>query len=161
MRSSLAMAYPAGVKIHRAELKELDAAYAIVSEYYDAVSVLVRDDRAAFEREYFADGTGIWLATVGGEIVGCIGLHHLPGLKNGAEIKRLYVRPEYRGRGIAEALLGALEAYAIGHGHGALYLDSKSDLLTAIRFYQRQGYAPCERYNDNPQATIFMRKLLS
>jgi ribosomal protein S18 acetylase RimI-like enzyme len=161
MRSSLAMAYPAGVKIHRAELKELDAAYAIVSEYYDAVSVLVRDDRAAFEREYFADGTGIWLAAVGGEIVGCIGLHHLPGLKNGAEIKRLYVRPEYRGRGIAEALLTALEAYAMEHGHAALYLDSKSDLVTAIRFYERHGYLPCERYNDNPQATIFMRKLLS
>lgn len=161
MRSSPPKAYPAGVKVHRATLKELDAAYAIVSEYYDAVCVLVRDDRAVFEREYFIDGTGIWLATVDGEIVGCIGLHRLPNLRNGAEIKRLYMRPDHRGQGIAEALLGALEAYAIEHGYDALYLDSKSDLMVAIRFYQRHGYSPCERYNDNPQATIFMSKLLS
>ncbi len=155
------MAYPADVKVHRATLTELEAAYDIVSEYYDAVSVLVRDDRAVFEREYFADGTGIWLATIDGEIVGCIGLHRLPNLENGAEIKRLYVRPDRRGQGIAEALLGALEAYAIEHGYESLYLDSKSDLMVAIRFYQRHGYSPCERYNDNPQATIFMSKLLS
>jgi ribosomal protein S18 acetylase RimI-like enzyme len=67
---------------------------------------------------------------------------------------------EHRGQGVAEALLGALEAYATEHGYAALYLDSKKDLMPAIRFYRRHGYSPCERYNDNPQATIFMRKEL-
>ena len=148
------------MKVHRANPDEVDAAYAIVLEYYEAVSVLVRDDRAAFEQEYFTDASGIWLATVDGSVIGCIGLHRLPNLKDGAEIKRLYVYPEHRGQGIAEALLDAVEAYAAEHGYKALYLDSKSDLLTAIRFYQRHGYSPCERYNDNPQATIFMRKEL-
>lgn len=138
----------------------MDDAYSIVSEYYEAASVLVRDDRAAFEQEYFEDGAGLWLATMDAEIVGCIAMHRLPGLKDGAEIKRLYVRPEHRGKGIAEALLGALEAYALEYGYAALYLDTKSDLTDAIRFYQRQGYLACERYNDNPQATIFMRKAL-
>ena len=160
MLSSLRMAYPADVEIHRAEPSEVDDAYGIVSEYYEAVSVLVRDDRAAFEQEYFADGAGLWLATIDSEIVGCIGMHRLPGLKDAAEIKRLYVRPEHRGKRIAEALLRALEEYASEHGYSALYLDSKSDLTDAIRFYQRQGYLTCERYNDNPQATIFMRKAL-
>ena len=148
------------MKVHRAEPGEVDDAYGIVSEYYEAVSVLVRDDRAVFEQEYFADGAGLWLATMDAEIVGCIAMHRLPNLKDGAEIKRLYVRPEHRGKGIAEALLRALEAYALEYGYAALYLDSKSDLTDAIRFYQRQGYLPCERYNDNPQATIFMRKAL-
>jgi ribosomal protein S18 acetylase RimI-like enzyme len=160
MSSSRRIAYSAEVKVHRASPGEVDAAYSIVSEYYEAVSVLVRDDRAAFEQEYFADGSGIWLATVDGSIVGCIGLHRLPNLQDGAEIKRLYVHPKDRGQGIAEALLDALEAYAAEHGYRALYLDSKSDLLTAIRFYQRHGYSRCERYNDNSQATIFMRKEL-
>jgi GNAT superfamily N-acetyltransferase len=154
------MAYSAGVKVHRARPDEVDAAYAIVSEYYEAVGVLVRDDRAAFEREYFADGAGIWLATVHRRTVGCIGLHRLQRLKNSGEIKRLYVHVEHRGKGIAEALLGALEAYAFEHGYKVLYLDSKKDLMPAIRFYRRHGYQPCERYNDNPQATIFMRKEL-
>jgi GNAT superfamily N-acetyltransferase len=154
------MPYSAGVKIHRATLQEVDDAYGIVSEYYEAVGVLVRDDRAAFEREYFVDGAGLWLATAGRKIVGCIGLHHLPHLKDSAEIKRLYVRLEYRGRGVAEALLKTLEEFAVENGYATLYLDSKKDLMPAIRFYRRHGYSPCERYNDNPQATIFMRKEL-
>jgi GNAT superfamily N-acetyltransferase len=149
------------VKVHRARSDEADAAYAIISEYYEAVSVVVRDDRSVFEREYFTDGAGVWLATIDREIVGCIALHCLPRLKDGGEIKRLYVRAEHRGQGVAEALLEALEAYAAEHGYVALYLDSKDDLMPAIRFYGRHGYSPYERYNDNPQATIFMRKLLS
>jgi hypothetical protein len=33
-------------------------------------------------------------------------------------------------------------------------------LQAAIAFYERHGYLRCDRYNDNPQATIFMRKRL-
>lgn len=148
------------MRIHRATVLESEAAYSIVSEYYEAVDVLVRDDRSAFEREYFAKDAGIWLATDNDEIIGCIALHRLPNLDNGGEIKRLYVRHSHRGQGVAADLLAALEAYAEGQGYAALYLDSKDDLMPAIRFYQRQGYLPCERYNDNPQATIFMCKRL-
>jgi GNAT superfamily N-acetyltransferase len=149
------------VRIHRATLLELDAAYSIVSEYYEAVGVMVRDDRSTFEREYFSEDAGVWLATVGDMVAGCIALHRLPNRKNSGEIKRLYVRLEYRSRGVAEALLRALEAYAAERSYRVLYLDSKKDLMPAIRFYRRHGYEPCPRYNDNPQATIFMRKQIS
>jgi GNAT superfamily N-acetyltransferase len=152
------MPYSAWVRIHRATLQELDIAYSIVSEYYEAVGVVVRDDLSAFEREYFTEDAGVWLATVSGIVAGCIALHRLPDLKNSGEIKRLYVRLEYRSQGVAESLLRALEAYAAEHGYRVLYLDSKKDLMPAIRFYRRHGYQPCPRYNDNPQATIFMRK---
>jgi ribosomal protein S18 acetylase RimI-like enzyme len=65
---------------------------------------------------------------------------------------------EARGQGIAGLFLAALERYAIAAAYKWLYLDSKDDLAAAIRFYEKQGYRYCERYNDNPQATIFMRK---
>jgi GNAT superfamily N-acetyltransferase len=154
------MFYSARVRIHRATLLEVDAAYCIVCEYYEAVDVIARDDRSTFEREYFGEGAGVWLATVGYEIIGCIALHRLNHPTNGGEIKRLYVRPRHRGQGIAESLLAVLETYAVEQGYADLYLDSKDDLMPAIRFYQRHGYQPCGRYNDNPQATIFMRKRL-
>lgn len=154
------MSYPADVNVHRARLWEADAAYSIVSEYYEEVGVVARDDKAAFEQEYFADGTGIWLAEVDGDLAGCIALRQLEHRKNSAEIKRLYVRVAYRGHGLAEALLKALETYAGESGYKTLYLDSKKDLMPAIRFYRRHGYQLCERYNDNPQATIFMSKQL-
>ena len=72
----------------------------------------------------------------------------------------MYVRSGFRGRGAALALLVALEQYAEASGYQWLYLDSKDDLKDAIRFYHRHGYEPCERYNRNTQATIFLRKPL-
>jgi hypothetical protein len=57
-------------------------------------------------------------------------------------------------------LLVALEQYAQASGYEWLYLDSKDDLKAALRFYDRHGYEPCERYNRNQQATVFLRKAL-
>jgi ribosomal protein S18 acetylase RimI-like enzyme len=151
---------PIEVRIRRANLEGLSTAYGIVCEYYAAVSVMVREDPAAFEREYFGEGAGIWLAEKEGAISGCIALRHLPQRKDSGEIKRLYVRPQHRGQGVAEMLLHALESYAAAYEYKTLYLDSKKDLMPAIRFYRRHGYEFCERYNDNPQATVFMRKQL-
>jgi ribosomal protein S18 acetylase RimI-like enzyme len=148
------------ISIQRARLSELELAYDIVCEYYEAIRVLIRDDKKAFEQEYFSEGVGLWFASSKQEIVGCIALRTLPHLENSGEIKRLYVRPPYRNQGIAEALLEALEEYAALHGYSSLYLDTKDDLTAAIRFYKSHGYQSCERYNDNQQATIFLQKQL-
>ena len=75
-------------------------------------------------------------------------------------MKRLYVRPAQRGSGIAARLMDALETFAFGRGFRAVYLDTFDDLADAVRFYERRGYERIARYNDNPQATIFMRKTL-
>src|SRR2546428_7956690 len=57
-------------------------------------------------------------------------------------------------------LLEELERFALGHGDEWLYLDTNDSLQAAIAFYERNGYFRCARYNENPQATIFMRKKL-
>ena len=147
-------------RIFRAGERDREAAFRIVEEYNDAVSVMVRDSPESFAKDYFKSGAGFWLAHVGNQFVGCIALRPLHTREQAAEIKRLYVRPEYRGSGAAGALLDALERYAEACGYRWLYLDSKDDLRAALRFYRRHGYEPCEAYNQNPQATIFMRKAL-
>ncbi len=43
-------------------------------------------------------------------------------------------------------------------GYEWLYLDTTDDMVAAQRFYAALGYELTTRYNDNPQATIFMRK---
>jgi GNAT superfamily N-acetyltransferase len=148
------------IRVEKAGLDEAAEAYAIVAEYYEAVQVVVREDAAEFREKYFGPGAGIWLARDGAAVVGCIALRPLKEIAGCGEVKRLYVKPEYRGRAIAERLLEALEAYAREWGYGAIYLDSKDDLKAALRFYARHGYAECARYNENPQATVFMRKEL-
>lgn len=149
------------IRIERASVERMEEAYSIVREYYEAVGVVVREDAESFEQEYFGDGSGIWLAYEDASVVACIALRPLQGFERAGEIKRMYVKPDCRGRGVAKRLLKALEEYAAEAGYRALYLDTKDDLTTAIRFYRRHGYEPCERYNENPQATMFMRKGLA
>lgn len=146
------------IQVRHAAPDEIETAYAIVCEYYGAVGVQVRDDPGVFAREYFGTGAGVWMAEDNNEVIGCIALRRLPQFANSGEVKRLYVREEHRGQGIAETLLEALERYAVACGYETLYLDSKDDLRVALRFYRQHGYELCERYNDNPQATVFMRK---
>jgi GNAT superfamily N-acetyltransferase len=147
-------------EIQRATPIEIDTAYAIVEEYYEAARVVARDTREELARLYFEDGAGIWLASLGKQAIGCIALRVMRQFTGSGEVKRLYVRPAHRGRGIAAALHDALESYATSFGYRWLYLDSASNMVAAIRFYEAQGYQPCTKYNENPQATVFMRKQL-
>lgn len=147
--------------VERAGVGRIEEAFAIVREYYDAVGVAVREDADGLAREYFSEGSGLWLAIGDAQIAGCIALRPLPQYPRTGEVKRLYVRPQWRRQGVAELLLMGMEAYAREIGYRALFLDTKDDLTAAIRFYRRHGYEACERYNENPQATLFMRKNLA
>jgi len=153
------MSMQAGVKIERIT-EPSDAAVAILNEYYESLEIQVRDTAESLGH-YIADAdSGLWLAWMEGELVGCVILRPLPLMENAAECKRLYLRPAARGRGIAHALLDALETYAEAQGYRAIYLDTHDGLTAAIGLYHGRGYVDCARYNDNPQATIFMQKSL-
>ncbi|HEX7360632.1 MAG TPA: GNAT family N-acetyltransferase [Bryobacteraceae bacterium] len=146
------------VRIERASAERPEDALRLIEEYYDAVDVEARDLREALLGYLSNSQCGIWIAYVGSAPAGCILFRPLEDLGKAGEIKRLYVRPAYRRHGLAAQLLRALEQFAREQGVVALYLDTKDDLRDAIAFYSRNGYTPCPRYNDNRQATIFMRK---
>jgi ribosomal protein S18 acetylase RimI-like enzyme len=144
--------------VRRGMPEELDSAFSLVEEYFCEIDVIVRDTKAEFAEYLESKEGGVWLAFDGKEPIGCIALHALGSPERSGEVKRLYVRPQFRRQGLANKLLRALEEYAVQLQYDWLYLDSKDDLADAIQFYQRHGYKRCERYNSNPQATIFMRK---
>ena len=82
-------------------------------------------------------------------------------LPDGAcEIKRMYVVPAARGRGVARDLLHALEDAARGQGYAIARLDTGSRQSHAQGFYERAGYVPIANFNDNPVATFFGEKQL-
>ena len=146
--------------VHRATLADSAAAWTLVDEYSRDFGIVVPDDAVSF-RGYLAGSGALWLARESDDVMGCVGLRPLPNVgPDAGEVKRLYVRPSHRRKGIAGALMDALETAARESGYRALYLDTKDDMPTAIRFYESRGYERIPRYNDNPQATIFMRRLL-
>jgi GNAT superfamily N-acetyltransferase len=152
----------ANYSIRKAALAEIETAYSIIEEYYEAAHVVARDSKKEFGAAYFGERSGIWLAHLpdsGKEkIVGCIALREWHHAERSGEIKRMYVQPAYRGLGIAQALLNALESFASAAGYKWLYLDSAPGMDAAVRLYQKNDYDPCPRYNDNPQAVIFLCK---
>ena len=112
------------------------------------------DDPAAFTPP---DGVFL-LVRAGDRIVGCGGLR--PWDASTGEIKRMWIDPEARGRGLARRLLAALEETARATGRTRVVLDTHSALVEATGLYERAGYRPVERYNDNPDADRWFAKAL-
>ena len=83
------------------------------------------------------------------------------GLGDGVgEIKRMYVVPEARGRGLARLLLAALEDAARELGHDRARLDTGPRQPHAEALYRSAGYRDIPDYNDNPHASYFGEKTL-
>jgi GNAT superfamily N-acetyltransferase len=146
------------VDVHKVAADGCDAAWRIIEEYYEAAGVVARDTKEEFARAYFGDGAAVWLATLESCVVGCIALRPLRSIALSGEVKRLYVQPRFRARGVAAVLYRALESFAREYGYEWLYLDTTDEMRAAQRFYAALSYELTTRYNDNPQATIFMRK---
>ncbi len=68
---------------------------------------------------------------------GCGGLKFYEGF---AEIKRMYVRPRFRGKGLGKMMLEHLEAYALKHGTTVLRLETGINQPEAMGLYERMGY---------------------
>jgi GNAT superfamily N-acetyltransferase len=77
-----------------------------------------------------------------------------------AEIKRMYVVPSARGRGLARVLLAALEAAARDLGYTIVRLDTGSRQAHAQRLYEASGYRPIGNFNANPVASFWGEKRL-
>jgi DNA-binding MarR family transcriptional regulator/GNAT superfamily N-acetyltransferase len=132
----------------------------LLQEYYEAVQVVQRDAPAAIQKIIDDSRSGVWLAYREEKAVGCVVLRKLGSITFAGECKRLYVQSAARGLGIAEKLMDALENFAREIGFRWVYLDSHDGLKAAIALYCKRGYVQCKRYNDNPQATVFLRKNL-
>ncbi|MHB1584871.1 MAG: GNAT family N-acetyltransferase [Acidimicrobiales bacterium] len=95
---------------------------------------------------------------VGAGVVAGGGLRRLDGTT--AEIKRMFVEPAWRGRGVAGALLRALEEEGRRLGFGVARLDTGPRQPHAKRLYLAAGYREIAAYNDNPYADFWAEKVL-
>ena len=91
-----------------------------------------------------ADVAVFLVAYVAGEPVGCGALRPLSDAA--AEIKRMFVAPEWRGKGVSVRVLDGLEQYAREQGWLALRLETGPKQPEAIRLYERAGYVRIPNY---------------
>lgn len=96
---------------------------------------------------------------VSGDLVGCGGFKRLNA--QACEIKRMYLKPEVRGRGLSALLLEGLEERARELGYSLARLDTGDRQESAQRLYEGAGYRQIPKYNDNNLATLWYEKLLT
>ena len=98
----------------------------------------------------------LYVARCDGQPAACIALRRLAGTT--CELKRLYVRPAFRGRGIAGAMMQRILDDARAIGYTAMLLDTLPFLTSAIRMYRALGFNDFPPYNYCPRdTTIFLR----
>lgn len=105
-----------------------------------------------------------FVATENGRALACGGVAFFDGF---AEVKRFYVRPDARGRGLADAVLARVEAAARAEGIVDLKLETGTVQHAAIRFYEKLGFRRCGAFGayasmapENVLGSVFMEKRL-
>jgi putative acetyltransferase len=104
------------------------------------------------------DGT-IILAYLDETPAGCVALRKLEDKT--CEMKRLYVKPECRGKGIGRALVEAVIVHARQIGYASMKLDTLGSMKEANELYASLGFAECGPYRYNPcTCPVFMELAL-
>lgn len=135
------------------------ATKAIFCEY--AVSLGIDLEFQDFEEElmnlpgdYAAPRGALWLVTVDGNVAGCCGLRPLDTVDypNACEMKRLFVRPGFRGLGLGRLLADATLDSARMAGYDYILLDTLDTMESARALYAELGFHEVPPYYHNPLA---------
>ncbi|MGW0228656.1 GNAT family N-acetyltransferase [Actinopolymorpha singaporensis] len=123
-------------------------------------------DRSPIDPREFDPPTGLFLVGyLDGRPVGCAGWRTPPYTllwPGDAEVKRMYVAPEARGRGLARRMLAALERDAAAAGKTRMVLETGLGQPEAITLYLSAGYAPIPSFGlhrDSPGNRCYARSL--
>src|SRR3954451_9798288 len=111
---------------------------------------------AGLPGDYAPPKGGLLIAYLEGEAAGCVALHEFEaGI---SEMKRLYVRPAFRGKRVGLALANGIIAAAREIGYKRMRLDTvPSEMADAVKMYGRLGFKQIAPYRATPQAgTLYM-----
>jgi putative acetyltransferase len=108
----------------------------------------------------YAPPSGCLLLAMDGDIpAGCVALRDLGG--GTCEMKRLYVTPEHRGRGVGRLLVEEVIRRAEGLGYSRMVLDSLPEMAGALALYRQHGFVETAPYWGHPTGhAIFMERSL-
>lgn len=94
------------------------------------------------------ENVAFFLVKVDGLPVGC-GAVKL--YRDFGEVKRMYIRPEFRGHGLARIMLQHLETYAFQHGLKVMRLETGVHQPEAVRLYEKAGYYKIQSFEPYPK----------
>jgi GNAT superfamily N-acetyltransferase len=105
-------------------------------------------------RSYAAPDGRFLVAIAGGEVVGSAGILRLS--ERDCELKRLYVLPDYRRKGIASSLVGTLLPFVRERGYRRMLLEIGPEMADTIHRYTRYGFVPLSENDNLPRPGSFL-----
>jgi len=116
----------------------------LFSEHDDFMINFLGDDKIYYTRYNESENlNAVWLARRGDKTVG--GAAYRVMSSGTGELKRMFVKSEYRRRGISKLLLASVEEYAKRRGDRALHLGTRSTLEPAVTLYRNSGFTETYR----------------
>lgn len=118
------------------------------------------DELANLPGKYAPPEGRLYLASFNDALAGCIALRKID--ETTCEMKRLYVRDNFRGKKIGMELVSRIIADALEIGYGRMVLDTYEDVMPdAVSIYRKFGFAETEPYYNNPdERVLFLEALL-
>jgi ribosomal protein S18 acetylase RimI-like enzyme len=140
-----------------AQVRQLFEEYAALQSF-DHCFQNFQQELDNFPGGYAPPEGGLWLALTDQEkAVGCVALRRLePGI---GEMKRLYVRPEHRGKGLGRRLAKTVLEEGAGIGYRLIRLETKPEMTEAIRLYESLGFTRIAPYRPNPIEGAFYMEI--
>jgi putative acetyltransferase len=148
---------PARVEIVRDLFNEYAASLS-----FDLCFQSFEEELARLPGEYAPPSGALLLGLVDDRPAGCVALHRLEGEMAGArndtsttsdvcEMKRLFVRPQFRGFGLGKELIDAILRSASAIGYSRMRLDTvPGEMAAAVEIYRRLGFVEIPPYRQNP-----------
>ncbi len=142
--------------------RSLAAAQALIRQHFEAHSEAHDPSQIAaiidkLPSPYVPPEGGLWVAWEAGDATGCVALQSLSS--DVGEVKRMYVRPEHRGKGIARALAHLVIHEARARGYLRLRLGTLASMQPAQNLYTSLGFVPIPAYRDVEFGTTLFYEL--
>ena len=149
------------MRLTRAETDaEVEQARALFKEYADATGVDLcfqnfAHELAALPGDYAPPSGRLLVAYDNEEAAGCVALRRVDGAV--CEMKRLYVRPSFRGTGLGRTLAEFIIEEARRIGYARMRLDTLPSMRSAIALYRSLGFREIDSYRFSPvEGTLYM-----
>ena len=136
-----------------ASTKQIEQARALFIEYGESLgfNLCFQDydtELANLPSEYAPPAGQLLLAYSNNDPIGCVALRKFG--ENTCEMKRLYVKPQFRGLGIGRRLAEEIITEAKMRGYRIMRLDTIASMTEAITLYRSLGFQECDSYRFNP-----------
>ena len=142
-----------------ADPQDMPSVRSLIREYADALGVDLcfqnfEAELAQLPGDYESPRGALLVAKVNGEIAGCCALRPLDSVDyaEASEMKRLFIRPGFRGLGLGRQLVEAILDFARQTGYACVLLDTLSDMEAARELYENLGFEKIPPYYYNPLA---------